>query len=57
MPFTPPTQTRNALAKNLTPEKKVIRFNYENKLCKKGQLSRARDLNVNVLVMKAAQLH
>ena len=46
-PFAPATQTRDVFAENLTPEKKVIGFNYENKLCKKGKLSRARGLSVN----------
>ena len=57
LPFAPATQTCNVLAENLTPEKKVIGFNYKNKLCKNGQFSRARGLNVNFLVIKAAQLH
>lgn len=45
-PFAPATQTRDVLVENLTPEKKIIAFSHENKLCKKGQVARANGFNV-----------
>ena len=45
-PFAPATQTRHVLAENLTPHKKIIAFNHENKLCKLGQSARRMGLNV-----------
>lgn len=45
-PFAPATQTRDVLAENLTPEKKIICYNQENKLCKVGEMSRVKGANV-----------
>ena len=33
-PFAPATQACDVLAENLTPDKKIIAYNQENKLCK-----------------------
>ncbi len=46
-PFAPATQSRDVMVENLTADKKVIAFNHENKLCKSGQLARAKGLKVN----------
>ena len=41
-PFAPATQTRDVCAENITPDKKVIGFNHESKLCQLGRIARAR---------------
>ena len=46
-PYAPATQSRDVLAENLTPEKKIIAFNHENKLCKAGAAARAKGSNVS----------
>ncbi len=45
-PFAPATQTRDVLAENLTPEKRIIAFNHESKLCKVGDCARSRGVQV-----------
>ena len=45
-PFAPATQTRDVVAENITPEKKVIAFNHKSKLCKLGRVARARGQDV-----------
>lgn len=45
-PYQPATITRDGVAENVTPEKKkIIGFNYESKLCKRGELARTRGLD------------
>lgn len=46
-PFAPATQTRDVIAENLTPQKKIIAFNHENKLCKVGECARSSGLKVS----------
>ena len=41
-PFAPATESRDVLAENLTPQKKIIAFNYESKVCRLGQDARRR---------------
>ena len=41
-PFAPATQTRDVCVENITPDKKVIAFNHESKLCQLGRIARAR---------------
>ena len=41
-PFAPPTESRNVLAQNLTPQKKNIAFNHKSKVCTLGQDARRR---------------
>lgn len=45
-PFAPATQTRDIIAENLTEEKKIIGFNHESKLCKRGDSLRSRGIRV-----------
>lgn len=45
-PQAPATQSRDVLAENLTVDKKIIMYNQENKLCKPGELARAKGLDV-----------
>ena len=45
-PYAPATQSRDVLVENLTPSKKIIAYNHENKLCKTGQLARAKGQDV-----------
>ena len=40
------TQSRDVPAENLTDDKKIIMYNQENKLCKPGELARAKGLDV-----------
>jgi hypothetical protein len=45
-PFAPATQSRDVLVENITPAKKIIGFNHENKLCKVGELARCKGRDV-----------
>lgn len=45
-PCAPATQTRDVVAEGLTPEKKIIAFNHESKLCKVGESSRLRGVQL-----------
>ena len=45
-PYAPATQTRDLAAENLTVDKKIIAYNQESKLCKIGELARAKGRDV-----------
>lgn len=45
-PYAPATQTRDVMAENLTPDKKILAYNYESKRCKIGEMARAKGLDV-----------
>ena len=46
-PFAPATQTRDVIVENVTPQKKIIAFNHENKLCKVRECAELSGVKVN----------